>query len=129
MTEGMIGLKISTENASAKTIAIVRKYNGLPIVAVKKAIEERNYILLCSYIDQSGLQTIIKCYSELKENGIEAEVYELNEEITIIEFVINLNGMYDEIPEQLGRELDIQSICNEGIFVTEENIKFCLMVL
>ena len=39
MTGNTIGLKIGTVRASAKTIAIIRKYNNNSMVAIKKSIQ------------------------------------------------------------------------------------------
>jgi len=104
MTGDTVGLKIATVSASAKMIAIIRKYSNSPMWEIKKSIQERNYVLLYSYTDRFGLKKIIECYDELKENGIEAEVYELDDEITNIDFLRNLNGTYDEISNEIDEE-------------------------
>lgn len=83
---------------------IIRKYNGSPLWKIKKSIQERCYVLQYSYTDRFGLEKIIKCYDELKENGIEAEVYELDDEIANIDFLRNLNGTYDEISDEIDEE-------------------------
>lgn len=104
MTGDTIGLKIRTISSSAKMIAIIRKYSNSSMGKIKKSIQEREYVLLCSYTDRFGLKKIISCYDELKENGIEAEVYELDDEVTSIEFLRNLNSTYDEISDEIDAE-------------------------
>ena len=101
MTGDTIGLRISTECASAKIISIIRKYRNSSINTIKRSIQERKYVLLYPYTDRFGLKKVIACYDELKKNGIEAEVYELDDEITTIEFLRNLNATYDEISEEI----------------------------
>lgn len=76
MTGDTIGLKIATVSASAKMIAIIRKYSNNPMGKIKRSVQERNYVLLYPYTDRLGLKKIIACYDELKENGIEATYLE-----------------------------------------------------
>ena len=104
MTGDTIGLKITTVSASAKMIAIIRKYSDSPIEKIKRSIQERDYVLLYPYTDRLGLKTILAGYDELKEHGIEAEVYELDDEITTIGFLRNLNDTYDEISDEIDSE-------------------------
>ena len=99
MSGDTIGLKIATVSASAKTIAIIKKYSNDSIGIIKKNIQKRGYVLLFPYTNRSGLKKVIECYNELKNNGIEAEVYELDDEITSIEFLRNLNKTYDAISD------------------------------
>lgn len=101
MTGDTIGLKIATVSVSAKIIAIIRKYTNSSIGKIKSSVQERDYVLLYPYTDRFGLKKIIACYDELKENGIEAEVYELDNEITTVDFLRNLNGTYDEISDEI----------------------------
>ncbi len=104
MTGDTIGLKLTTVSASAKIIAIIRKYSNSPMGKIKSSVQERDYVLLYPYTDRFGLKQIIACYDELKENGIEAEVYELDDEITTIGFLKNLNDTYDEISDEIDSE-------------------------
>ena len=104
MTGDTIGLKIATVSASAKMIAIIRKYSDSPMGKIKRSIQERDYVLLYPYTDRLGLKKILACYDELKEHGIEAEVYELDDEITTIGFLRNLNDTYDEISDEFDSE-------------------------
>ena len=104
MTGDTIGLKIATVSASAKMIAIIRKYSNNPMGKIKRSVQERDYVLLYPYTDRLGLKTILACYDELKEHGIEAEVYELDDEITTIGFLRNLNDTYDEISDEIDSE-------------------------
>ena len=106
MTGDTIGLKIGTVSVSAKTIAIIRKYNNDSMETIKKSIRNRGYVLLFPYTNRFGLKKIIECYDELKNNGIEAEVYELDDEITSIEFLRNLDKTYDEISEEIERKTE-----------------------
>lgn len=101
MTGDTIGLKIGTVSASAKTIAIIRKYNNDSMGTIKKNIQNRGYVLLFPYTNRFGLKKVIECYDELKSNGIEAEVYELDDEITSIDFLRDLDKTYDEISEEI----------------------------
>ena len=59
MTGDTIGLKITTVSASAKMIAIIRKYSDSPIEKIKRSIQERDYVLLYPYTDRLGLKKII----------------------------------------------------------------------
>lgn len=43
-----IGLKIGTASTSARTIAIIRKYSNDSMGAIKKNIQNRDYVLLFS---------------------------------------------------------------------------------
>ena len=98
MTGDTIGLKIGTVSASAKTIAIIRKYNNDSMGTIKKNIQNRGYVLLFPYTNRFGLKKVIECYDELKNNGIEAEVYELDDEITSIDFLsVNCNNKLDTL--------------------------------
>ena len=96
-----IGLKIGTVSAAAKTIAIIRKYSNDSMGSIKKSIQNKGYVLLFQYTNRFGLKKVIECYDELKNNGIKAEVYELDDEITSIEFLRNLDKTYDEISEEI----------------------------
>lgn len=106
MNNDVIGLKISDNSISAKTIAIVRKYNNASIGQIRKNILEGKYVLFCSYTDRNGLKSVIECYEELKENGIAAEVYELDNEITTMEFLKNIDETYNEISNEIDNELN-----------------------
>ena len=53
-----------TVSASAKMIAIIRKYNDSPMRKIKRSIQERDYVLLYPYIDRLGL----KKYSHVMMN-------------------------------------------------------------
>lgn len=50
------------------------------------------------------MKKIISCHDELKENSIEAEVYELDDEVASIEFLRNLNSRYNEISYEIDAE-------------------------
>ena len=104
MAGDTIGLKIHAASATAKMIAIIRKYSDSPMGSISRRIREGDYVLLCSYTDRSGLKKIISCYDELKENGLKAEVYELDDEMTSIAFLRNLSGTYDDISDEIEAE-------------------------
>ena len=68
--------------------------------------------------DTIGLKKVIACYDELKNNGIKAEVYELDDEITLIDFLRNLDKTYDEISEEINVDSeDMGSGCHRRIHV------------
>lgn len=58
-----IGLKIGTASASARTIAIIRKYSNDSMGAIKKNIQNRDYVLLFSYTNRSGLKKVMNYHT------------------------------------------------------------------
>lgn len=75
--------------------------------------------------DTIGLKKVIACYDELKNNGIKAEVYELDDEITLIDFLRNLDKTYDEISEEINVDSeDMGSGCHRRICISSRGIFF-----
>ena len=105
MTADTIGLKVNSKSTMTKAITIIRKYSNSSIGEIKRSIQEKRYVLLYPYTDRFGLKKIIACYEELEHNGVGAKVYELDDELTTIEFLKNLNGTYDEISEEIESEI------------------------
>ena len=102
----IVGLKIRPGDSLAKGISIVRKYKNAPIGEIKREIQENEYVLVYSRIDDRGLKQIIKCYKELTKEGLKAELFEGNDEPTTLELLKNLDNTYDEISDDIDAEDD-----------------------
>ena len=102
----IVGLKIRPGDSLAKGISIVRKYKNAPIGEIKREIQENEYVLVYSRIDDRGLKQIIKCYKELTKAGLKAELFEGNDEPTTLELLMNLDNTYDEISDEIDAEDD-----------------------
>lgn len=104
MEKDTIGLKLITQDATAKAIKIIRKYNNIGIGDIKQKIINGEYVLLYSYTDRFGLKKIIRCYEELKTVGVIAKLFELDDEPATIDDLKTLNATYDEISDEIDAE-------------------------
>ena len=101
MNGDTIGLKVRPSESIAKCVQIIRQFDASPISTIKDHITRHEYVLVCSYTDRIGLKKIIQCYKELTAKGIIPEVFELDDELTTIDFLERLNATYDEISGEI----------------------------
>ncbi len=106
MEKDTIGLKIAKYNSIGDAIKILRKHTALSIGELSSRISNNKYVLEFDYIDHEGVKTIISCYEELKEKGIESSLYELDDEPATIELFYNLDRTYSEISNEIDAEED-----------------------
>lgn len=104
MNKDTIGLKITNSDLMAKSIAIIRKYDNCSVSIIKTRIQHGEYVLVSSYTDRFGLKKVIHCYEDLADAGISAEIFELDDEPTTIEFLRNLDRTYDEVSDEIDSE-------------------------
>ena len=102
--ERHIQIRIITDNVSAKCISIIKKHTFLPISEIKNCIYNGQYILSCPYTDRHGLKKIIKCYKDLEDASVPVSDYELDDRLTTIDFLRNLDATYDEISNEIDAE-------------------------
>lgn len=112
-TPGYVCLKIKEYPSIAKCISILRKYNPVPMSEIKTAIECNAYVLSYRYTSDSGLRKIRKCYDELSQNGIAAEIYE-HDTLTTREFITNLLNTYHEIELETQEMIDAEVAAEGG---------------
>lgn len=103
-----IGLKVQASVPAAKCISVIRKYDPSPMSVIRDRILRHEYLLVYSYTDRFALKKLIKCYKDLAAQGIEAELYELDDDPTTIDLLENLNRTYDEISDQIDAEMMLE---------------------
>ena len=103
-----VGIKVISQSEINRCIKILRKYCRLSIGEIKEAIISKNYVIECSYVKEEEITHIIKAYKELRDNNIEAQLYE-HERITNVEFLENLVETYCEINEQIAERIDTEA--------------------
>jgi hypothetical protein len=111
---GMIGLKLANQSFSACVAKIIRKYTSYSISDIKLKVQKEEYVFECDYIDSEGINTIIKIYKEMKENGIDCVIYE-HDEITTIDFLHNLLLSYEETERQVEEEIEDEVLRENNI--------------
>lgn len=108
----IVGIKLNETNIPAKCIMIIKKYQDLSISEVKQRIEENKYILICDYIDATGIKSLLALYNELNSEGVNCSLYEHNN-LTTIEFLNNLLNSYEEtrklVEEDIDREVQAEN--------------------
>ena len=109
MEKDTVGLKIAKYDSLSTVVSILRKYTDFSISEIMSRINNNDYVLLFDYTDHEGVKTIIKCYSELKDNSIEASLFEMDDEPTSIDLLNNLNQMYSEISDEVDAMMDAEA--------------------
>ena len=102
---GMIGIKVVNKTFNASIAKIMRKYVLDSISDIKLKVINGEYVYECDYIDSEGINIIIAIQEDMKNNGIDSEIYE-HDEITTIEFLNNLLLSYKETEKQIDMEID-----------------------
>lgn len=102
-----IGIKIIDNNITANNIMQIREYynNEKSISDIKELIESNDYIVVCDYIDKTGIERILELYSKLCNEGIKCELYE-HDVKTTTEFLNNLLESYRQTEKDVEEEMD-----------------------
>ena len=103
----LVGIRIPMGTPVAKCVLVIRKVEPtLSISEINTRINNGDYVLSYDYTDGNGIKKIIECYEGLVALGINAKLYELDDDECDIELIRNLNNMYDEISDEIDAEMD-----------------------
>lgn len=107
MMNSTVGIKIIENNITPNGIMIIREYynNEKSISDIKELIESNDYIVVCDYIDKTGIERILELYSKLSNEGIKCELYE-HDMKTTAEFLNNLLVLYRQTEKEVEEEMD-----------------------
>lgn len=107
MMNSTVGIKIIENNITPNGIMIIREYNNneKSISDIKELIESNDYIVVCDYIDKTGIERILELYSKLSNEGIKCELYE-HDVKTTAEFLNNLLVSYRQTEKEVEEEMD-----------------------
>lgn len=105
---GYVAIKISKTAFSAQIVKIVRKYTDISISDMKKRINNQEFIMSCSHIDDKIIKQIINLYRELRKEDISCLLYE-NDRETTCQYLENLLQWNKEIEEEIERENERES--------------------
>lgn len=107
MMNSTVGIKIIENNITPNGIMIIREYynNKKSISDIKELIESNDYIVVCDYIDKTGIERILELYSKLSNEGIKCELYE-HDVKTTAEFLNNLLVLYRQTEKEVEEEMD-----------------------
>ena len=109
---GIIGIKITDPASTAKCVAILRKFTSAPISEIVSAIKSNSYVVTCEYTSDSGVNRIARCYDQLTDAGIAAEIYE-HDSLATREFLSNLIHSYRIIAEQTEATIEAEVAAEE----------------
>ena len=73
---------------------------------IKNAVLDVENVFECDYSDENGISTIVKLYTELSNNNIQAELLE-HDRITTVEFLKNLIKTYESINDETDKMIDL----------------------
>jgi hypothetical protein len=108
-----VGIKIPIGTPIAKCVPVIRKIDpSLSIANIISRINNNEYILSYDYTDSDGVKKIISCYEQLAGLGIKTTLFELDDEECSIEFIRNLDNMYDEISDEIDAEIEAEESDN-----------------
>ncbi len=82
MTDGTIGIKLKNGVFSAELARCVKRYRYIAISDVKNLVENDEYLLECSDIDDDGIEQILLLNEDLKKMGFDTVLFEDDEEIS-----------------------------------------------
>lgn len=99
-----IGVKIKSNDKITKCISSIRKYTHLSIVDIKAKIINNEYIMVCGYTDEDGIENMVEAYKDITSLGVDVVIYE-HDRVTTVDFLINLIDMYGNIERDV-REMD-----------------------
>lgn len=99
-----VGMKIKSKDKITKYISSIRKYTNLSIAEIKDKIINNEYVMVCGYTDEGGIENIIKAYKEVISLGADALIYE-HDRVTTVDFLMNLIDMYGDIARDI-QEMD-----------------------
>jgi len=105
--ESIIGIKVVNYSSFADIVKIMRKYDKCSLAEIKTRVQDYDYVLTCNYIDEEGLEELIKCYKELVAKGVEVEIYE-HGRLTNLQFLKNLSNTYAEIANETDVEIELE---------------------
>ena len=100
---GYVAIKISKTAFSAQIVKIVRKYTDISISDMKNRINNQEFIMSCSHIDDKIIKQIIDLCRELRKEDIPCLLYE-NDRETTCQYLENLLQWNKEIEEEIERE-------------------------
>ena len=107
MMNSTVGIKIIENNITPNGIKIIRDYynNEKSISDIEELIESNDYIVVCDYIDKTGIERILELYSKLSNEGIKCELCE-HDVKTTAEFLNNLLILYRQTEKEVEEEMD-----------------------
>lgn len=94
--DSTLGLKLPVGDVSAKATMTIKKLTGLSLAEIKLRAKSDQFIVLCDFTDDDGLELINKLKRELKKLGIEARLFEDQYEETSESFD-NLEALHHAI--------------------------------
>ena len=113
---GIVGIKVPKDSPIARCVSVIRKLEpSMAISEINSKIKNGEYVLICDMVDASGIKKIIKCYEGLSLFDIKPEIYE-HDRLCDIQFIRNLNQTYDEIGEEIDKEIEEVSENDDMIF-------------
>lgn len=103
-----LALIITSDNLPAKCFSIIRKYNPISIGEIKKRAISNLPILEYNAIDHDGLNSLLKCYSELSTLGVSVAFLD-GGELSSLELMYNLQKSYAATEAEVSLLIDEES--------------------